>query len=159
MLKGMYTVAKHLLRPSFATDYPEERHELPEIERGRLLFFEERCIKCKQCKRICPNGTISMEVSRDVKGETDEKLILDEYNVHQGSCLICDLCVEVCPTDTLAWADIWETPTYEREDMFFDKEKLAEEIDRVPLDRISDSSNYELESYLDDLKDHREGEK
>lgn len=157
MIKGMVTVVKHVFRPIFTTDYPEETLELPKVERGRLMFFEERCIKCKQCERICPNGTISMEVKRDVKGESGHKLILEEYNIHHGSCLICDLCVEVCPTDTLSWAQVFEAPTVNREDMFFDKERLAKEINAVPLDRISESTNYDRESYVEDLKKKREG--
>lgn len=158
MLKGMVTVVKHVLRPIFTTDYPEETADLPDKERGRLLFLEERCIKCKQCERICPNGTISMEVSRNVNPDAgEEKLVLDEYNIHQGACLICDLCVEVCPTDTLSWATIFESPTVNREDMFFDKERLAKEIDAVPLDKIAESSNYDRESYVEDLREKREG--
>ncbi|MBS1263034.1 MAG: NADH-quinone oxidoreductase subunit I [Methanonatronarchaeales archaeon] len=159
MLRGMATVARHVFRPLFTEQYPEKQLELPEIERGRLLFLEERCIKCRQCERICPNGTISMEVERDLKSETGEKLILREYNVHQGSCLVCDLCVEVCPTDTLAWATVYEAPTFKREDLFFDRERLAWETDRVSLDRIAESTFYERDDYVEAVRASREGER
>lgn len=158
MLKGMSIVFRNILKPDVTVQYPDEIGKLSDVERGRLLFFEDRCIKCRQCERVCPNGTIDMEVSRDVKGETGEKLILDEYSVHHGACLVCGLCTETCPVDALAWVERFEKPTFHREDMWFDRERLRDELLSVHPDKISGSTHYDRESFVEDLDAMKEGE-
>lgn len=52
-------------------------------------FDKKTCIKCGECKKICPPQAISME-----KGETP--------NVSKNKCIRCWCCTEVCPVNAIS---------------------------------------------------------
>lgn len=47
-----------------------------------ILFYTSRCIDCKQCVHLCPNGAISENMSTDVE-----------------KCDFCGRCESICPHD------------------------------------------------------------
>ena len=52
-------------------------------------FNKKRCIKCGECKKICPPNAICME-----KGETPK--------VKKNKCIRCWCCAEVCPVNAIS---------------------------------------------------------
>ena len=52
------------------------------------VFDKEKCIKCGECKKICPPGAICME-DRNVP------------TVKKGTCIRCWCCQEVCPVNAI----------------------------------------------------------
>ena len=58
-------------------------------------WFDNQCIRCKSCIKICPNDAVSF---------TDEKL-----NIDYGLCETCMECAKVCPANALeAKGNDWE---------------------------------------------------
>ncbi len=67
---------------------------MPDKFRGRLEFFQERCIGCKICMRDCPSkGAIEIEKVAEKKFEAHFRL---------DRCIYCGQCVDSCPKDALA---------------------------------------------------------
>ena len=52
-------------------------------------FDKNKCIKCGECKRICPPGAIVQE-----KGELPK--------VNKNKCIRCWCCCEVCPVNAIS---------------------------------------------------------
>ncbi len=53
------------------------------------IFDKEKCIKCGECKKICPPGAICME----------DKSV---PNVNKKKCIRCWCCQEVCPVNAIS---------------------------------------------------------
>ena len=52
-------------------------------------FDKNKCIKCGECKKICPPKAISMD-----KGKTP--------CVNKSTCIRCWCCAEVCPVNAIS---------------------------------------------------------
>jgi len=52
-------------------------------------FDKSKCIKCGECKKICPPQAITME-----KGKVPR--------VNKGKCIRCWCCAEVCPVNAIS---------------------------------------------------------
>jgi len=55
-----------------------------------LRYFEDKCIKCFKCAKVCP-----MQIDMP-------------YDNRSGECIRCGTCVDACPTDALALAFRWK---------------------------------------------------
>jgi formate hydrogenlyase subunit 6/NADH:ubiquinone oxidoreductase subunit I len=75
--------------------YPFEKVKMPENFRGKLEFFQERCIGCKICVRECPSKAIEIEKVPDAEKKYKAIVYLDR-------CIYCGQCVDSCPKDALA---------------------------------------------------------
>lgn len=53
----------------------------------QLTFRPNKCIFCKDCEKVCPNGTISFT----------DKL----FNYNESKCKLCGKCAEICPSEAL----------------------------------------------------------
>ena len=58
----------------------------------RLWYFQNKCIGCGGCIRICPEAALSTE-------SPDNPAIIIDH----GKCTGCGLCVEECPTTALSF--------------------------------------------------------
>jgi len=72
--------------------YPFEKPEMPPGFRGRLTFYEERCVFCKLCMKDCPSEAIVINKLGDKQYEAI---------VNLGRCLFCGQCVQSCNKDAL----------------------------------------------------------
>lgn len=52
------------------------------------LFDKDKCIKCGECKKICPNNAISQESKKTPQ-------------VNKNKCIRCWCCMEVCPVNAI----------------------------------------------------------
>src|SRR3990172_12734729 len=63
ILKGMLVTLKHIARPPFTVQYPEEVRPMPARARTNLVWFEERCTGSSTCAQACPDGCILVATS------------------------------------------------------------------------------------------------
>ncbi|MBI2303342.1 MAG: NADH-quinone oxidoreductase subunit I [Chloroflexi bacterium] len=122
LAKSMWVTLRHLVRPPFTVQYPEERLPVPERGRSTLVWFEERCTGCNTCAEACPHGVIRVVTSpgRGVAGYR----IVDEYVIDFRICMFCALCVEACPYDAIRTARDYEAASYDFGAIVADKEAL-----------------------------------
>lgn len=62
---------------------PETYHQYPET-----AWDTKKCIACKTCKKICPNGAIDFNKQR-------------KYLIDKSVCMNCGKCVDECPSSAL----------------------------------------------------------
>ena len=61
----------------------------PKGFRGRMAYERDKCIKCKQCIRVCPTGALEID-------EKDGKI-----KHHVARCCFCSQCTDICPVKCL----------------------------------------------------------
>lgn len=91
-------VVVHLIRRPATHKYPLEKPKLPDGVRGRHIFYNDRCISCKLCERVCPANAIEMI---DVEGKNMPLFMLDR-------CVFCYQCAESCPKDAIEFSKDFE---------------------------------------------------
>jgi NADH-quinone oxidoreductase subunit I len=131
---GMKTTFMHLIhyRP-ITIQYPHEKRTLPDNYRGMLGLLRyndgtEKCVGCDLCEAACPSRVISV-VSAEVPGEPIKRYA-KEYYMDMTRCLFCGMCVEACPVDALAMTQEFEWSTYNKRDLFLNKQQLLAIGDR-----------------------------
>ncbi|MFQ6019463.1 MAG: NuoI/complex I 23 kDa subunit family protein [Dehalococcoidia bacterium] len=119
--KGMMLTLKHLFRPPFTFQYPEENRPIPVTARTNLLWFEERCTGCSTCAQACPDGCILVETSP----REDGSLNIDRYEIDFRLCMYCGLCVEACPYEAIQAGGPYDDAAYNTDDLYRDKHALT----------------------------------
>jgi NADH-quinone oxidoreductase subunit I len=126
IVRGLYTTFKHIFRPKFTLQYPEERWDAPDAFRGRpVLVMEdngvERCVACGLCARVCPPLAIEVQAS-----ETD--LLKERYpvkfEINMLRCIFCGFCEEVCPEEAIIMSKDYELVFRNPQDALYGKDKL-----------------------------------
>ena len=118
----MLVVLKHLFRPPFTRQYPEEPVPLPSRFRGYdFALVEDRCTCNAACAKACPHGCIEIVTHR---GE-DGRYVFDKFDIDVGKCMVCGLCIEACPYDALFMGTGFELATYNRWDLVVHKEDIS----------------------------------
>lgn len=132
LIKGMQVTAKEFVTPKITEKYPENRDTLNIPQRFRacleLIYDAEgnhRCIACGTCERMCPNGTISLEIKTVDTWDGKKKKKLDKYIYDLGSCTFCQLCVTWCPTNALEFSNDFEQAVFTRA-------KLVKQLNYLP---------------------------
>ncbi|MCH7718201.1 MAG: NADH-quinone oxidoreductase subunit I [Chloroflexi bacterium] len=121
ILKGMVVTFKHIFKPPFTVQYPEEVRPIPARARTNLLWFEERCTGCSTCAQACPDGCILVATSP----AEDGSLNIDRYEIDFRLCMYCGLCVEACPYDAIQAGGTWKDVTTDFSEMYRDKQALT----------------------------------
>jgi len=122
MLKGMMVTFKHIFRPPFTVQYPEEVRDIPPHARTNLIWFEERCTGCSTCAQACPDGCILVATSPAEGGERN----VDRYEIDFRICMYCGLCTEACPYQAIQAGGTWKDVVQDFESMYRDKESLTD---------------------------------
>jgi NADH-quinone oxidoreductase subunit I len=120
--KGLLVTLKHIFRPPFTVQYPEEVRPIPVRARTNLLWFEERCTGCSTCAQACPDGCILVATSP----AEDGALNIDRYEIDFRICMYCALCVEACPYQAIQAGGTWKDVTDDFQAMYRDKKALTE---------------------------------
>ncbi len=101
-LEAITTGIRYLFEPRATLKYPEVSQDLGSTYRGMLKFFDDRCISCTLCARICPSGAIKMrkEEMKKWPGITYQR------------CIFCGFCVDICPVDALEMSSVHDKAYY-----------------------------------------------
>ncbi len=132
LVKGMQVTGKEFVTPKITEEYPDNRDNLPVADRFRAVLTlkyddqgNHKCIACGTCERVCPNGTISLDIKTVDTWDGKKKKKLDKYIYDLGSCTFCQLCVTNCPTDALEFSNDFEQAVFTRG-------KLVEQLNYLP---------------------------
>lgn len=128
---GMALTLKYMFKPKVTINYPFEKGPISPRFRGehalrRYPNGEERCIACKLCEAICPAQAIKIESEAREDGSRRTTV----YDIDMLKCIYCGLCQEACPVDAIVEGPNFEFSTENREELYYDKEKLLANGDR-----------------------------
>jgi formate hydrogenlyase subunit 6/NADH:ubiquinone oxidoreductase subunit I len=118
--KGLWVTLKHIAKPPFTVQYPEEVRPIPVRARTNLIWFEERCTGCSTCAQACPDGCILVATSP----AEDGSLNVDRYEIDFRICMYCGLCTEACPYQAIQSGGTWKDVTAGFGEMYRDKGAL-----------------------------------
>lgn len=144
LIQGLSLTLRHLFRPTFTVQYPEEK--TPQSPRFRGLHAlrrypngEERCIACKLCEAVCPALAITIESEVAVDGTRRTT----RYDIDLFKCIYCGFCEEACPVDAIVETRIFEYHMEKRGQNIMTKERLLAVGDRyepmIGADRAADA--------------------
>jgi NADH-quinone oxidoreductase subunit I len=119
--KGLLVTIRHLIRPTFTVQYPEEVRSIPRRARTSLLWFEERCTGCSTCAQACPDGCILVATSPAQNGSLNK----DRYEIDFRICMYCGLCTEACPYLAIQPGGPVEDAAYDFNHLYRDKHALT----------------------------------
>ena len=119
--KGLWVTLKHVFRPPFTIQFPEEVRPIPPRARTNLVWFEERCTGCSTCAQACPDGCILVATTP----KPDGSLNVDRYEIDFRLCMYCGLCVEACPYQAIQAGGDFRDAVYVHDDMYKDRPALT----------------------------------
>ena len=118
----------YIFRKKATINYPFEKGPVSPRFRGehalrRYPNGEERCIACKLCEAICPAQAITIEAGPRRNDGTRRTV---RYDIDMVKCIYCGFCQEACPVDAIVEGPNFEFATENREELYYDKDKLLE---------------------------------
>lgn len=132
ILKGMVLTMRHMFRPKFTRQYPEERWNPPPSFRGRPVLVEEhgveRCVACGLCARVCPALAIEVQAGETTLGK---ERYPERFEINMLRCIFCGFCEEACPEEAIVMSDEYELVFTRTEDAIFGKERLLWSTERL----------------------------
>lgn len=127
ILLGLFITLRYFFKSKVTIHYPYEKGLVSPRMRGehalrRYPHGEERCIACKLCEAVCPAQaiTIGAEPRHDGSRRTYQ------YDIDMTKCIYCGLCQEACPVDAIVEGPNFEFAAFNREELFYNKEKLLQ---------------------------------
>ncbi len=115
MLGALFTMMRNGLRRPTTQDYPVRKQRMAARFRGRHVFFDELCIGCSLCAKVCPNNTIVMLERAE---QTDPKL-RHRPIIDLNRCIFCGYCAEVCPAKCLFMGHAYEMAGKSKAELLF----------------------------------------
>jgi len=143
ILKGLRMTVRQMFRPTFTSQFPEERFQPDASFRGRPVLVTEngveRCVACGLCARVCPSLAIEVQAAEtDLEKERYPK----KFEINMVRCIFCGFCEEVCPEEAIVMSQEYLLVFSSQEEAIFGKEKLLK-------------STEELKERLEYLRNHR----
>jgi NADH-quinone oxidoreductase subunit I len=128
-LKGLAKTLEQCFRKPITIRYPEEKREVSERFRGhpRLLKDETgkvKCVACQLCMTVCPSGAITVEPAA---GEGMHEKYPKTFVVDLTRCIFCGFCEAACPKQAIKLNRKYELAQYDKDVLYYDKEKLLSE--------------------------------
>ena len=120
-----WVTLRNMFRKPVTVQYPEERRDLPERTRARIVLTrdpqgEERCVACYLCSAACPVDCISMQAAEGENGRRHAAW----FRINFARCIFCGLCTEACPTLALQMTSYYEFCERQPLDLVYEKENL-----------------------------------
>jgi ech hydrogenase subunit F len=94
---------KNLFSRPVTVRYPYQKTDIPENNRGRVVWELQKCIWCRLCEKNCP--TLAIVTDKEHKTQT----------IARARCIACSTCVDVCPTNTITMEPRYSEAVYLRE--------------------------------------------
>lgn len=126
LVRTLWEVFKHAVRPRATVQYPEEKPQLPPRWRGRIVLTRdpdggERCVGCYLCSAACPVDCIALQATEDEHG----RRYPEWFRINFSRCIFCGFCEEACPTYAIQLIPDFEMAEYERANLVYEKEHLT----------------------------------
>ena len=139
IVRGLMTTFKHIFKPKFTRQYPEERWDAPDSFRGRpVLVLDdngvERCVACGLCSRVCPPLAIEVQASET---ELMKERYPVRFEINMLRCIFCGFCEEVCPEEAIVMSKDYELVFTQPEQGIYGKDKLL-----IPKAQLQDRLDY-----------------
>ncbi len=125
MIRALFMMIRNSLRRPVTQMYPTVKPKMPPRYRGRHIFYDELCIGCGLCAKVCPNNTIVMLERTE---QTDPKL-RHRPIIDLNRCIFCGYCAEVCPAKCLFMGHAYEMAAHSKGELLFTYEGMV----RSPL--------------------------
>lgn len=122
MLRSLWASIRNSVRRPTTRFYPVEKERMPPRYRGRHIFFDELCIGCSLCAKVCPNNTIVMLERPE---QSDPKL-RHRPIIDLNRCIFCGYCAEVCPAKCLFMGHAFEMAGTDKADLLFTYQGMIE---------------------------------
>jgi len=137
MLKALFAIIRNSLRRPVTEQYPTKKPKMVARYRGKHIFYDELCIGCGLCAKVCPNNTIVMLERTE---QTDPKL-RHRPIIDLNRCIFCGYCAEVCPAKCLFMGHGYEMAGTSKADLLFTyrgmiRSPAAKDNDRVIFPEI-----------------------
>ena len=143
ILKGLRMTIRQMFRPTFTSQFPEERFKPESSFRGRPVLVTEngveRCVACGLCARVCPALAIEVRASET---ELLKERFPIKFEINMVRCIFCGFCEEVCPEEAIVMSNEYLLAFSSQQEALFGKEKLLK-------------SSVELKDRLEFLRNHR----
>lgn len=111
MPKSLGVIVKEVLSNLFKKPatvmYPAEYRRPPERFRGRLVWNDDRCIRCNMCARDCPADVLHF-VRRDPEMTDKRDKPIEDMIAIMERCIYCGQCEWVCPKDAIRFEGVPE---------------------------------------------------
>jgi NADH-quinone oxidoreductase subunit I len=139
IFRGLMTTFKHIFKPKFTRQYPEEKWAAPDSFRGRpVLVLDdngvERCVACGLCSRVCPPLAIEVQASET---ELMKERYPVRFEINMLRCIFCGFCEEVCPEEAIVMSKDYELVFTQPEQGIYGKDKLL-----IPKAELQDRLDY-----------------
>lgn len=132
ILKGLWITVKQMFKPTFTSQFPEERFKPQSSFRGRPVLVTEngveRCVACGLCARVCPALAIQVQAS-ETGLEKERYPIIFEINMVR--CIFCGFCEEVCPEEAIVMSNEYLLVFSSQKEALFTKEKLLKSTEEL----------------------------
>ena len=99
---------KNLFSRPVTVLYPFEEPDIPQTNRGRVVWDLQKCIWCRLCEKNCP--TLAITTDKEHRTQT----------IVRARCIACGTCVDVCPTNTISMEPKYSEAVYLREAHVYD---------------------------------------
>lgn len=132
-MRALRTTLRNVFRPPTTVEFPAVIR--PRAERFRASFAlsddengECACVACMACEKICPSQVIKMKSGgkRESPVTGKKRAYADEFVLDLSACMQCELCVQVCNNDAIVMIREPEPPSFTREDLVFDMDRLRD---------------------------------
>jgi NADH-quinone oxidoreductase subunit I len=143
IFKGLRMTIRQMFKPTFTSQFPEERFKPESSFRGRPVLVAEngveRCVACGLCARVCPALAIEVQAAET---ELEKERYPIKFEINMVRCIFCGFCEEVCPEEAIVMSNEYLLVFSSQEEALFGKERLLK-------------STEELKERLEFLRNHR----
>jgi NADH-quinone oxidoreductase subunit I len=138
-VRSLFVSMTNALRRPTTVHFPMERRERAERYRASFALLhgedgDELCIGCKACERICPSEVITVDAEKRESPVTNKKRsYAKSFTLDQNACIYCELCVQVCPTDAIVMTRTPQEPSFHRQTLCLDMQRLYDNERSRPI--------------------------